>query len=199
MDTSQKIEYASDFLLAWRAIANGITTQATKTREKYWRHWVTYTKQCHTDPYLTKESNLNKAIIITRYATRVRSGAYGLGHEVKVQSISNALAAISKTIELAGEQSPVYQAHKVYTLPIQRCIEGFQREHPPAIPQLAVPVAVPNEALRLTYNTKCNLKQATGDLIILTLTLFGESTITREVSHDFIGMKLKINRKGKKF
>ena len=167
MGGPQKIEYASDFLLAWRAIANGVTTQSAKTRQKYWQHWVSYTYNLRTDPYLKRESKLNQSIILTGYATQVRAGTYGLGNEVKVQTVSNALAAISKTIELAGECSPVYQDHEKYILPIQRCLEGFRRDDPPAIAQLAVPVAVPNKALALAYATSCPLQQAAGDLIII--------------------------------
>ena len=145
----QKIEFVSDFLLAWRAITNGITSQSSKTREKYWEHWVSYTHQLKTNPYLKGESKLDQSIIITGYATRVRAGTFGMGNEVKVQSVANALAAVSKTIQLAGECSPIYQDHETYILPVQRCLEGFRREDPPAIPQLAVPVSVTTKALKL--------------------------------------------------
>ena len=172
---------------AWRVIANGITPQSTKTREKYWRHWVAYTHQCKTNPYLTGESKLHQAILLTGYAARVRAGAFGLRNEVKVQTVSNALAAISKTIELAGQQSPVYQAPETYILPIQRCLEGFRRQDPPAIPQLAVPVTLPNEALKHAYTSTNPQVRATGDLIVVAffyLLRSGEYTNPRQVKEN---------------
>ena len=167
MESTQKIEYTCDFLLAWRAIANGVTAQSAKTRERYWQHWVSYTHKLNTNPYLKGETEINKAIILTGYAARVRAGAFGLGNEVKVQSVSNALASVSKTIELAGERSPIYAAHETYKLPIQRCLEGFRREDPPAIPQLAVPVKVTKEAVQQAYKNRCPQQQAIGDLIVI--------------------------------
>ena len=77
------------------------------------------------------------------------------------------MAAISKTIELAGECSPLYKGPDTYILPVQRYLEGFRREDPPAIPQLAVPVAVPNQAFKLAYQTNNPYSQAAGDLIII--------------------------------
>ena len=184
MDSTQKVEFASDFLRAWPAIANGITSQTSKTRQKYWSHWVAYTHKCKSNPYLTGESPINQAVIITGYASRVRSGAFGLGDEVKVQTVANALASISKTIELAGEHSPVYTSPDTYILPVQRCLEGFRQEDPLAIPQLAVPVAVPNEAFKIAYQTPNPYSQATGDLILIAfyyLLRSGEYTKPRKV------------------
>ena len=79
------------------------------------------------DPFLRQGSELEQSIIITGFASRVRTGFYGRGNQVKVQSVSEALAAISKTIELAGEQSPLYKSHNIYKLPIERLIEGYRR------------------------------------------------------------------------
>ena len=54
-----------------------------------------------------------------------------------------------------GQCSPVYKSEGTYILPVQRVIEGFRRQDPPAIPQMAVPVPVevPETAKRLVYFT----------------------------------------------
>jgi hypothetical protein len=70
-------------------------------------------------------------------------------------------------MEMAGQQSPIYQAPDEYILPIKRCIEGFRREDPPAVPQLAVPIAVPKEAYRFGYLTSNVRLQAQGDLALI--------------------------------
>ena len=75
----------------------------------------------------------------TAFAAWVRTGHYGLGNQVTVQSINNALAAINKTIELAGLPSPLYGSHNKYNLQIKCCLKGMQCEDPPAITQLALP------------------------------------------------------------
>ena len=50
-----------------------------------------------------------------------------------------------------GQCSPVYKSEGTYILPVQRVVEGFRRQDPPAIPQMAVPVEVPETAKRLVY------------------------------------------------
>jgi len=136
------------------------------------------------DPFLSNADTIEQGIIITAFAARVRTGFYGRGHEVKVSTVTDALAAISKTIELAGQQSPVYRHEETYTLPVQRCIEGMRRVDSPAIPQLAVPVAVPIEMARESYATSSARAQATGDLGLIAffyLLRVGEYTAPRVV------------------
>jgi hypothetical protein len=136
------------------------------------------------DPFLSNASTIEQGIIITAFAARVRSGFYGHGNEIKVSLVSDALAAISKTIELVGKQSPVYRYEETYTLPVQRCIEGMRRVDSPAIPQLAVPVAVPIEMAREAYATSSTRAQATGDLGLIAffyLLRVGEYTAPRVV------------------
>ena len=147
--------------------------QTTRTRERYWKDWTTYSSQCSTDPYLSNLSKCEKAIILTAFAARVRTGAFGRGNQVKVSTVTDALAAISKTCQLVGQQSPVYETEGEYILPIQRLVEGFKRSDPPAIPQMAVPVSVPEMAARLGYITNNPRAQAAGDL---TLIAFYKST-----------------------
>ena len=46
-------------------------------------------------------------------------------------------------------------------------MEGFRREDPPSIPQLAVPVSVPNMCYTAGQNSRDEKKKATGDLILI--------------------------------
>ncbi len=162
-----KLNIACDHvLLAWRAIANGVTASTAKTRHKYWQAWCKYCAQFENiDPYLTNISKPEKAILmITGFASRARTGAFGLGNQVKVSSVKDALAAISKTFQLVGQQSPIYKTEGEYILPVKRYLEVFRQEDPPTIPQLAVPVAVPEELVKLSYCSTCPFQQAIGDL-----------------------------------
>ena len=164
---SQQIGVASDILLAWRAVAAGVTPTTTRNREKYWRHWRQYAALCKCDPFLTTVPSLEREIIVSAFAARVRTGIYGHGHQVQVQTVTDALSAITKTIELAGQLSPIYKADGKYTTTLQRMIEGFRREDPPSIPQLAVPIMVPNLCYNAGIQSKCPFKQATGCLVII--------------------------------
>ena len=153
-----------DILSAWTAISNGVVDQNNKKREKYWKHWSEYVTKFKANPYLSNCSKVEQIIIITSFAARVRAGHYGRGSIVKVQSVKDALAAISKTIELAGEYSPIYKADKTYKVPVARLIEGYKREDPPSTPQIAIPVEVADECQNSGFNTKDSKLQALGAL-----------------------------------
>ena len=154
---------ARDIIAAWQAIASGVVAKTTQTREKYWHHWSNYASLCQIDPFLPPSvAALERDIIITAFASRVRTGAYGRGTQIRVSGVTDALASVSKTIELAGEQSPIYRADQRYTLPIERMVEGFRREDPPSVPQLAVPVTVPHYCQALALTTSCEQEKATG-------------------------------------
>ena len=40
--------------------------------------------------------------------------------------------------------APLNWKNKLFQLQIQRLLEGYQREDPPSIPELAVPISIPN-------------------------------------------------------
>ena len=185
---SRKTGIASDLLLAWGAAADGVTAQTAQTREKYWRKWTQYCLDCsQSNPYLDNVDRIEQSILLLGFAARVRTGAYGLGNQVKVQSVTDALSAISQTCKLVGKPSPVLEKEGEYILPIRRLIEGFRRQDPPAIPQLALPVEVPTEARRLGYLTKDTKQMAAGDLSVIGyyyLLRSGEYTKPRKVKRN---------------
>jgi len=71
----------------------------------------------------TNRSHNNR---ICSQAARVRTGAYGQQDQIKVRSITDALAAISKTIELVGQPSLLYKAPNEYILPLEWLVQGFR-------------------------------------------------------------------------
>ena len=156
-----------DINSVWRAISNGVVAQNIKTREKYWAHWTSYTSLFNKNPYLTDCTNKEQIIIVTAFAARVRKGYYGKGKQVTVQTITQALSAITKTCELVGQPSPVLQAEKTYKVPVAWLVEGYRREDPPATPQLTVPVTVPIQCHKSAYATKDPRQQAIGDLTLI--------------------------------
>ena len=91
------------------------------------------------DPFLANCTDIQQIIIITAFAARVGTGHYGKGHTVQVPTVTKALPSISKTIKLAGEQSP----------------------------QLALPIIVPEECQNAGERTHNPFKQTIGDLAII--------------------------------
>ena len=121
-------------------------------------------------------------IVLTGYVARVRSGAYGFGRQIGVQSVSDALGAISKSIEMGGKVSPLYREPNKYLLPLERQIEAYRREDPPPTPQLAVLVLVA-ECMFIKGKCKRSTPQltATGELALIVfyfLLRVGEYTAT---------------------
>ena len=165
---TRKLELTRDILSTWEGIANGVVDKNHKTREKYWACWTRYTQAFRKHPHLTDCSATQQIIIITAFAARVWTGYYGLGNRVRVKTVAGTLSAISKTIELAGFPSPVYQTEKIYKIPVARLIEGYRREDPPAVPQLAIPASVPDHCRKRTYSAGSNeKKKAIGNLTII--------------------------------
>ena len=54
-----------------------------------------------------------------------------------------------------------------YTPPVKRLIEGHQRNNPPPIPQLTLPISVPNDRCARRVLSSSPYIQATGDVIII--------------------------------
>ena len=114
-----------EYRIAKNIASCGATSKISKTRETYWKKWTQYCTQFHVSPYLENISPCKCSIILTAFASRFRIGAYGLENQARVKSISDAVVVISKTYELVGKQSLIYQTEGEYILPVKRLIEGF--------------------------------------------------------------------------
>ena len=106
--------FASACLSAWEVTTLGVTPKTNADRQKYWGHWRTFSAITHTDPFLCpkKVCPIERGIVIGAFATLVRQGVYGRGKNINVSGVSDALSAISKTIKLAGQPSPLYRKDK---------------------------------------------------------------------------------------
>jgi hypothetical protein len=158
---------ASDVMRAWRNIEHGVTPKTEADRQKYWTHWCIYAKAWNREPFLKNETQFRRNIVVTAFASRVRTGFYGLGNQVKVQTVTTALTSISKTSELAGQQSPIYRSPNTYQLPIERMVEGMRRDDPMPTPQLAVPVGVPEKCHEMGNLIGSEKAKAEGDLALI--------------------------------
>ena len=103
-------------MLAWERIDSGVVAATAKSRIRYWNKWQSYASLFRIDPFLQNVPPLERDIVVTAFAARVRSGYYGRGKQVSTGEVRTALAAISKTIELVGERSPIYRADNKFNL-----------------------------------------------------------------------------------
>lgn len=70
-------QYATDFYLADAGYNSGRMEETTKDREKYWARWIAYVAPLGMDPYLQKTTFMHRTRLLSGFAARVRSGAYG--------------------------------------------------------------------------------------------------------------------------
>jgi hypothetical protein len=80
---------------------------------------------------------------LSQTAVTVREGKYGLGNQVKVQSVAKALRLVSQKLVLDGHPDPrrASPAQHALDLPISRLLKKYNDEDPPAEPKLAIPIS----------------------------------------------------------
>ena len=156
----------------------------SNTRDKYWTAWKRYCCQWNKDPYLRGMDELDSTILVTAFDARVRQGYYGRGDIIKVPSVTDAIAAISTSLQLVGQPVP-FKKNEDYALPVKRMVEGIRRDDAPPIPQLPVPVSVVTTAYERGQMSKCPKDKAVGQLSLIAffyLLRVGEYTAPRYVT-----------------
>ena len=103
---------------------------------------------------------------ITGFTEKVRRGYYRKGKHVTVHTPQVALVSISKTINMEGGVSPIYQENKKYIVPIQCQIEGNRRKDLPTTQKVAIPVATVNLAYKIRNKSNNAAEEAAAQLCI---------------------------------
>ena len=148
---------------AWEAI--GSATKDRSVKRKYWKSW-----QTHCQLYQTSGSSIpptdTKNMLLT-FAVAVREVQYGLGRQVKVQSVEKALRAIAQKYVLVGHQDPPRSspAQHALDLPIAPLLKKFGKDNPPEEPKLAIPILTVKKIAR-QYHFSGHL-QGMADLCII--------------------------------
>ena len=93
-------------------MSTGVTHQNIQTRQKYWNFWQTYCAQCKTNPYLDSTNKIEQSILLTGYAARVRTGIYGRGNQVKVQTVTDALSAMANKVPYTKRRENTFYLSK---------------------------------------------------------------------------------------
>jgi hypothetical protein len=133
-------------------------------RERYWRAWKMH---CRLFPQAgNKWASVVMDQLLT-FAVAVREGQYGLGAQVKVQSVERALRHVAQRLVLDGHPNPrrASPAQQLLDLPIARLIKKYRNEDPPAEPKLAIPISTIT-AIATNYRWHTHL-DAAADLVII--------------------------------
>ena len=111
MSSSKRPDFLCDCLYVWESTSSVVTANTNADRQKYWLHWEKYASTAQINPFLDPSvPPLEHYIVAGEFSARVRTGKYGRGNQIKVSGVSDALTAISKTIELAGKPIELYRA-----------------------------------------------------------------------------------------
>ena len=150
------------------AIDLGVVAATKKPRENHWDNLNHYANAINLDPSLQSYHLTIRDMCLAAFTDRVRTGSYSMGHQIKVQGVTQALADIGKTVEMDFLPNPIYCAPPKYHLQIERCVEGMRRKDPLAFPQLALPGIVPEEMARSDYADHFPKERAICDFSVIT-------------------------------
>jgi hypothetical protein len=126
---------------AWAAI--GSATMDGPVKDCYWSAWTTH---CRLYPDNDRGPHLppsNIRDMLLTFAVAVREEKYGLGRQVKVQSVAVAPRSVAQKYVLDGHPNPcrASPAQHALDLPIARILKRFDDKDPAPEPKLAVPVS----------------------------------------------------------
>ena len=102
--------------------------------------------------------------------------------------VQTAIRAINQTCQLDRRKEPLYRSPEKYLKPLEMIFSGFTREEDALVPELAVPVGVPNQCVAVGQCSAATAKDAAiGDLVIIAfyyLLRVGEYTQKCKKNHD---------------
>jgi len=142
----------------------------TGDRTSFWRKWCAFVQLKNINPYLHKNSNSFDDIIryVSGFVGQVREGHLGQGHRVTSARFQKAVRAIRQTSEWDRGYNPLYREPDKYLKPLKLVFSGFKHEDKLPVPELAVPVMVPQYMEMLGLATDVTPKeQAVGDFGII--------------------------------
>jgi hypothetical protein len=146
----------------WEAI--GTATVDGSKRKRHWRAWKTH---CCLFPQTGNKSASVGMDQLLMFAVAVQEGQYGLGAQVKVQSVKRTLRHVAQRLVLDGHPNPrrASPAQQSLDLPIARTIKKYRDKDPPAETKLVIPIStITAIATNYWWNTHLD---AAADLVII--------------------------------
>jgi hypothetical protein len=105
--------------------------------------------------------------MLLTFAVAMREGQYGIGGQVKVQSVTTALRAVAQRYILDGHSDPrcASAAQHTLNLPIAGLIKKFKENDPPPQPKLAILVSTIRQ-IATKYTFSAHHKAVVGLVVI---------------------------------
>ncbi len=150
--------------ITWEAIG---TAMVDRTKcDHYWRAWTVHCRLYHNNLGARPTSSKTTDRLLT-FAVAVREGQYGLGNQVKVQSVKRALRHVAQKLVLDGHPDPQQASPGQHSLdlPIVWLIKKFRDEDPPPQPKIVIPISTIT-ALSKNYRMTLHLEAVTNLVII---------------------------------
>jgi len=105
---------------------------------------------------------------VSGFSGRVRRGYYDRGHQVTCARVQVAVRVIGQTCEMDLGRNSLYRAPERYLKPLEIMSEGFTKMDPIPVPQVAVPVSVPEQVALWGLQKDATPKEAAiGDLALI--------------------------------
>jgi hypothetical protein len=132
---------------------------------RYWRAWMAHCRLYPKDHGSGPTASERTDRLLT-FAVAVQEGQYGLGDQVKVQSVEQALRHVAQRLILDGHPDPRQASPGQHSLdfPIAWLIKKFRDKDPPPQPILAILISTIT-ALSKNYRMTLHLEAVT-DLVI---------------------------------
>jgi hypothetical protein len=148
----------------WEAI--GTATVDRTECDHYWRAWTAHCRLYPKDRGSGPTASERTDQLLT-FAVAVREGQYGIGDQVKVQSVERALWHVAQRLVLDRHPDPQRASPGQHSLdlPIAWLIKKIRDEDPPPQPKLAIPISTIT-GLSKNYRMTPHLEAVT-DLVII--------------------------------
>jgi hypothetical protein len=116
-------------------IDTGVVEATNAERRHFWKHWQHFMDQSY--PTIQHDlSNIDKqqqVALLGAFSQHVRTGQYNPKNPgiKRAQTVEVALRAVSQTITLDGQPSPLETAQGGYPFQLRRQLDSFKKQDPP--------------------------------------------------------------------
>ena len=134
-----------DKLITAEEIANGRVELTTADRTGFGQKWKEFVKPRGFDPYLHNVPFDTIIDEISGFDGWVRQGHLDHGHQVSTARVQTAIRDIGQTCKLERGINFLYRAPQKHIRPLIHMFTGFKKGGKLPVPEIAIPVGVPDQ------------------------------------------------------
>ena len=115
-----------------------------KAGKHIWKNWCSFVRTLGVEPWLQDITYQKRVWCLTGFTACVRLGRYGQGKKFEIGTVSGAISAVGRTVDLAYERNSKKSQDEETLVPIltQR-MEGWRKEDPPTKEKFPVGIDLP--------------------------------------------------------